>query len=186
MGLVNRGWHLPEFNNTLPKVLNKVGYSTHLIGLQHEHEDPVQLGYQCIHVDKEIFTSSDNVLPNVFEFFKKVEDGKISQPFFCNIGFFDTHRPYIYPEDVEKPSPNSIIVPTYLPDEFEIREDIIDFYGAVKHVDQNIGKIVSYLENCTFGDQTMVVFTVDHGWAMPKAKCTLNINQLEKMKSCII
>ncbi|MFX1516676.1 MAG: sulfatase [Promethearchaeota archaeon] len=174
MGLVNRGWYLPEFNVTLPKALNEVGYSTHLIGLQHEHDNAAKIGYQHVHMDSDTFTSSDNVLPLVLEFLKNVEEGNVFQPFFCNIGFFDTHRPYIYPEEVEKPDLNSISVPPYLPDEQKVKEDIADFFGAIKHVDNNIGKIINFLEKeCSFADQTLILYTVDHGWAMPKAKCTL-------------
>ncbi len=39
MGLVNRGWTLPEYNKTLPMYLNDNGYSTHLLNLQHESRD---------------------------------------------------------------------------------------------------------------------------------------------------
>ena len=175
MGLVNRGWYLPEFNVTLPKALNEVGYSTHLIGLQHEHDNAAKIGYQQIHMDPETSTTSDYVLPSVIEFLSKVEEGHITQPFFCNIGFFDTHRPYIYPEEkVEKPQLDSISVPPYLPDEQKVKEDIADFFGAIKHVDYNIGNIIDYLEKeCSFADHTLILYTVDHGWAMPKAKCTL-------------
>lgn len=174
MGLVNRGWSLPEFNETLPKIWNKAGYSTHLIGLQHEHDTAEEIGYRNVHMDSEVFTSSDNVASSVVEFLKKVEEGQFSQPFFCNIGFFDTHRPYIYPEEVEKPEIDSIKTPPYLPDEREVKKDIADFFGAIRHVDYNIGRIVKFLENeCSFAEQTLVLYTVDHGWAMPKAKCTL-------------
>jgi len=124
MGLVNRGWSLPDYNVTLPKALNKVGYSTHLIGLQHEHDDATKIGYQQIHMDPDTSTTSDYVLPSVIKFLRKVEEGHITQPFFCNIGFFDTHRPYIYPEEVEKPELDSISVPPYLPDVQKVKEDI--------------------------------------------------------------
>ncbi|MFX1534337.1 MAG: sulfatase [Promethearchaeota archaeon] len=172
MGLVNRGWFLPESNQTIPKLLKKIGYSTHLIGLQHEHDDPKALGYQNIS-DRETFPLSDDVIPSAIEFLRDAEEGKISQPFFCSIGFFDTHRPYIYPETVEKPPIDSITVPRYLPDTPEVRKDIADFQAAIKHVDRNIGKILDYLESCSFASNTIIIYTVDHGWAMPKAKCTL-------------
>ena len=172
MGLQNRGWNLPENNQTIPKLLSKKGYSTHLVGLQHEHEDPKTLGYHYIS-DREIFPISDNVVPRAIEFLKDVEEEKVPQPFFCSIGFFDTHRPYMYPDTVEQPSTKNINVPSYLPDNSEIREDIADFYAAIKHVDENIGKILDYLERCSFANDTIVIYTVDHGWAMPKAKCTL-------------
>ncbi|MFX1588998.1 MAG: sulfatase-like hydrolase/transferase, partial [Promethearchaeota archaeon] len=36
MGLLDRGWTLPANNKTLPMYLKENGYTTHLLGFQHE------------------------------------------------------------------------------------------------------------------------------------------------------
>ncbi|TFF89111.1 MAG: hypothetical protein EU548_08035, partial [Promethearchaeota archaeon] len=48
MGLVDRGWTLPESNKTLPMYLKENSYTTHLMGFQHEAFDAHTLGYDTI------------------------------------------------------------------------------------------------------------------------------------------
>ena len=48
MGLVDHGWTLPESNKTLAMYLKENGYSTHLMGFQHEAFDANTLGYDTI------------------------------------------------------------------------------------------------------------------------------------------
>ncbi|MFW9904135.1 MAG: sulfatase [Candidatus Thorarchaeota archaeon] len=170
MGLTNYGWNL-DSELTIPKELAKHGYSTHLIGLQHEHENASELGYQNIS-DRKVMPWVDNVTPQVIEFLASVNQGKIQQPFYCSVGFFDTHRPFIFPEEFQI-SENDILIPEYLPDTPEVRSEIADFYSSIKTVDRGIGRILETLRRSSFFEDTIVIFTVDHGPALPRAKCTL-------------
>lgn len=171
MGLANYGWFLNS-EHTIPKELTRHGYSTHLIGLQHEHENPSKLGYQNIS-DRNVMPWVDNVTPQVVEFLTKVNEGKIQQPFYCSIGFFDTHRPFIFPDDISQVSEEDVIIPKYLPDTPEVRSEIANLYSSIKTVDRGIGRILETLRKCSFFEDTIVIFTVDHGPALPRAKCTL-------------
>ncbi|MFX1283913.1 MAG: sulfatase [Promethearchaeota archaeon] len=171
MGLTNYGWNL-DSKITIAKILAKNGYSTHLIGLQHEHEDAKELGYQNIS-DRNIMPWVDNVVPQVNEFLTRANQGKVPQPFYCAIGFFDTHRPFIFPEDISVPFKNEILVPSFLPDTPEVRTDISELYSSIKTVDRGIGHILDILKSCSYYENTIVILTVDHGPAFPRAKCTL-------------
>jgi N-sulfoglucosamine sulfohydrolase len=171
IGLTNYGWNL-DSELTIPKELAKHGYSTHLIGLQHEHENASELGYQNIS-DRNVMPWVDNVTPQVVEFLTKTNQGKIQQPFYCSVGFFDTHRPFIFPDDIPQISKNEVVIPKYLPDTPEVRSEIADLYSSIKTVDRGIGCILEILRKCSFFENTIVIFTVDHGPALPRAKCTL-------------
>ncbi|UCG04585.1 MAG: sulfatase [Candidatus Heimdallarchaeota archaeon] len=171
MGLTNYGWNL-ESELTIPKVLAKNGYSTHLIGLQHEHENASELGYQNIS-NRNIMPWIDNVTPQVVEFLTSTNQGNIQQPFYCAIGLFDTHRPFTFPDDIPPISIKDVQIPEYLPDTPEVRSDISDLLSSIITVDRGIGRIVETLRKCSFYENTVVIFTVDHGPALPRAKCTL-------------
>ena len=54
-----------------------------------------------------------------------------------------------------------------------IREDLGQFYGAVEIVDKGIGEILAFLEDSPLFDNTLFIYTTDHGIAFPRAKCTL-------------
>jgi arylsulfatase A-like enzyme len=171
IGLTNYGWNLNS-DHTIPKELAKYGYSTQLIGLQHEHENASELGYQNIS-DRNVMPWVENVTPQVVEFLTNVNQGKIQKPFYCSVGFFDTHRPFIFPDDIPQIPENEVLIPEYLPDTPEVRSEIANLYSSIKTVDRGIGRILETLRKCSFFEDTIVIFTVDHGPALPRAKCTL-------------
>jgi arylsulfatase A-like enzyme len=173
MGLTNRGWDLSERNHTLPQLLSQNGYSTHLLGLQHTHQDAKKLGYQTISPRNDFPYMAKTVVRQVKRFFTKVKNGDISAPFFGSIGIFEAHRPF-YPSNRNLVTPiEDVIIPPELPDTPEIRASLANFEGLIREADQSVGKILDSIENSPVHDNTLIVFTVDHGWAFPRAKCTL-------------
>ncbi len=173
MGLTNRGWNLSDDNLTLPQILSQNGYSTHLLGLQHTHKDAKKLGYDTVSTRNDFPFMARTVARRAKKFFGKVKTGDMSAPFFCSIGLFEAHRPF-YPSNRTLVTPiEEVIVPPELPDTLEIREAIANFEGLVREADQSIGKILDVIENSMAWENTLIVFTVDHGWAFPRAKCTL-------------
>lgn len=173
MGLVNYGWNLPETIKTLPKLLLEHGYETHLIGLQHEQKDAVKLGYRQISPRDDFPYIARSVVPKVVEFLDKVEKQEIRKPFYCNVGFFETHRPFTFLDDDLITEPNQVVIPPYLPNHPDVRDDIGEFEASVKTVDVSISEIMDTLKGTSFYQNTIVIFTVDHGWPFPRAKCTL-------------
>ena len=184
MGLTNMGWDLPEHNETIPKLLKKSGYTTHLVGLQHTHHHPKKLGYDTISPRSDTPHMGSTVVRRFKKFMKQVENGEVHQPFFCSVGFFETHRHFGYsggnssPFNTNKPKfpvePEEIQIPPFLPkDSPGVKEDFTDFISSVKDVDNYIGKIRNLIDNSTIKENTLIVFTVDHGIPIPRAKCSL-------------
>jgi len=170
MGLANLGWNLPNFNKTLPIYLRENGYSTYLVGLQHETNHVEDLGYDDVSKRmKDYKYSIKNVIPAFIEFLKNHEKDK--KPFYVNVGTIESHRPFIVWNDPVPPS--RVKVPSFLPDNEMIREDLGQFYGAVEIVDKGIGEILAFLEDSPLFDNTLFIYTTDHGIAFPRAKCTL-------------
>ena len=170
MGLVNRGWTLPATNKTLPMYLKENGYITHLIGFQHEAKNPETLGYDTIS-DRviEYQYSAKYLKEEYLRFLYQHKDDE--KPFFLCIGTPEVHRPFIMwgkPAD-----PDSVKVPNYLPDDPKIRRDLAEFYGAIEAIDNTIGDILKFLELICLKNETLFIYTTDHGEAFPRAKCTL-------------
>lgn len=170
MGLTNRGWNLPESNKTLPMYMKELGYSTHLVGLQHETNFPEKLGYDTMSKRTKDYKYNINKIEKDFlQFIDTHESDK--KPFYANFGTIETHRPFrawadpVDPEDVE--------VPPFLPDHEMIRKDLGEFYGTIEKVDVLIGKIIDKLEDTKILDKTLFIYTTDHGSAFPRSKCTL-------------
>ena len=170
MGLVDRGWTLPANNKTLPMYLKENGYTTHLLGFQHEVFDAYTLGYDTISKRKsEMLYSCQKMNKNYQEFFKTHQND--DNPFYVCIGVAQVHRPFgIWADPVD---PNNVIIPPYLPDNEIVREDLSQFYGAIQGVDNCIGNIINQLEDLGLRENTLFIYTTDHGEAYPRAKCTL-------------
>ncbi|MCS7254794.1 MAG: sulfatase [Armatimonadetes bacterium] len=165
IGLAHRGFRLRQDLVLLPKLLSENGYITHLFGLQHETQwDRVsELGYQ--HVHRPGGLSCAKVTPFLLKFL----ESNPQQPFFAMVGFFETHRPF--PKAIT-PLEN-VKVPEFLPDVAEVRQDIADLNESVRRVDESVGQIIEALKKARLLDNTLVIFTTDHGIAFPGAKATL-------------
>ncbi|MFO8007090.1 MAG: sulfatase [Candidatus Brocadiia bacterium] len=177
MGLVHRGWSLDvEDYPPLPALLAQQGYTTCLFGLQHEHWSVSALGYQEHHGPSGR-QHCDLVVPIFTDWLRNLPEQRES-PFFAAIGFAETHRfghaPSHFRRDAYEPaSPEDVFVPRYLPDLPEVREDLAHFYGAVNLVDKMVGRIVRTLDETGLSEDTLLVFTSDHGASFMHAKGTL-------------
>ncbi|WP_225444021.1 sulfatase family protein [Echinicola arenosa] len=104
-----------------------------------------------------------------FKYF--IEHVKKDQPFFFWFGASEPHRAYEKGswkrmgkklEDVE--------VPAFLPDNDEIRGDLLDYAVEIEWFDQHLGKILKYLEDIGELENTIVIVTSDNGKPFPRAK----------------
>lgn len=170
MGLVNRGWTLPKHNKTLAMYLKENGYTTHLIGLQHESKRRATLGYDTkSKTDADFNYLCKNMEEEILDFFSEHKDD--DTPFYVCIGTFEVHIPF---KNLGVPvDPNTVKIPPFLIDNSRSRKDLSELYGAVHTVDEMIGKIIKSLESNGLLKETLFIFTTDHGIALPRAKCTL-------------
>lgn len=168
IGLTHLGFSLNQrgLSRTLPRILNDAGYQTYLFGFQHEAWHSKDLGYQ--HIVKTTQAPKDFarfVTPNVVSFLQS----KPQQPFYVMVGFEETHRPY---DQVDTPL-DDIRVPSYLPDNAIFRRDMANLFEQVRRVDQSVGMIYRTLQEQQLLDDTLFVFTTDHGISAFGAKGTL-------------
>lgn len=177
MGLVNRGWTLPEEQKTLPMYLKQNGYTTHLIGLHHVSRNSLTLGYDTITerffskrgIEIDILYNCKLVEEESFKFIDKHKND--DNPFYLSIGVEEVHRPFKqWADPVEL---DSVKVPPFLPDNEMIRKELAKYYGAINRVDITIGRIINKLQETGIKEKTLFIFTTDHGSPFPRAKCTL-------------
>ncbi len=170
MGLVNRGWSLPSRNRTIPMYLREAGYSTHLIGLQHEAIDVKTLGYDTVSKRMKDYRYDTNRMFSEYESFLENHRND-EKPFFLNIGTIEIHRPFVIWSQAN--DTYSVKVPPFLPDNDKVRKDLSLYYGIINPVDEIIGKIIEILERTGLRENTLFIYTTDHGSPFPRAKCTL-------------
>lgn len=83
------------------------------------------------------------------------------------------NRPEGYPgvEEIQY-DPDDVIVPSFLPDTPVCRAELAQYYQSVSRADQGLGQLASILRELNLYDNTLFVFTSDHGIAFPGAKTT--------------
>ncbi|WP_303983082.1 sulfatase family protein [Niallia circulans] len=183
IGLAHYEFGIEESIDTMPTKFSEAGYESALIGFSHEtvgHTErgtwtsSYKLGYD--RYEKIEGSRAPQVADSAVKYLQeKKEDGK---PFFANIGFWETHRTF----DEYEPFADEILaveVPEYLPDTEAIRKEIALMNGSVKVLDAAIKRIMDTLEETGLIDNTIVIYTTDHGIAFPRAKGTLKEAGLE-------
>jgi N-sulfoglucosamine sulfohydrolase len=156
MGLAHPGfdWELDPYVPHIARVLADEGFETHLFGGQHVSMHPERLGFAHHHAATEgieALLATDRRL-------------------YLEINFEETHRPY---PQVEGEPPADLEIPSYLPDGPEAVAEMAGLRAGIRLTDEAVGRVLDALEIAGRAGNAVVVFTTDHGAAMPRAKCTL-------------
>jgi N-sulfoglucosamine sulfohydrolase len=157
MGLAHAGfdWELSPDAPHAAAIFAGLGFETHLFGAQHVTQHPERLGFDQMHPSE------------------AVEQVLASEPrerrLYLEINFDETHRPYPPPG----PIPRDLVIPGYLPAGREAAEEMTALEGSITRMDAAAGRVLAALEKSGRAERALVVFTTDHGLAMPRAKCTL-------------
>ncbi|MDX6664284.1 MAG: N-sulfoglucosamine sulfohydrolase [Solirubrobacteraceae bacterium] len=165
LGLAHRGWSLNDYSHHIVHTLRRIGYTSTLIGEQHISKEPDVIGYD--EVMKIPTTKVESVAPLAIEVLKRDQD----RPFFLSVGFFETHREFLGPGSIRDAHFSQ--GPANLPDHPDVRQDIAGFKASARSLDHGVGMVLNQLETSGLDENTIVIFTTDHGMPFPGAKATL-------------
>lgn len=169
MGLAHAGfaWEYHPGERHLSNLLGAAGWTCVLVGVQHETRDPERMEYERI-----VMADVPSCVAVAEDAARVIAGHASERPLYLQVGFLEPHRPFdlfgIEPDDSL-----GITVPDYLVDEPGAREEFAGFQGAVRKLDRAVARIVEALEDAGFRDDTLIVFTTDHGIPFPRAKCSL-------------
>jgi len=165
MGLAHHGfdWELDPKVPHLAAVLAASGFEGHLFGGQHVSLHPERLGFSRHHPEK----TGDAIVPAVEEVLSAAGRERL----YLEINFEETHRPY--PKVDGTRAPEGLDIPAYLPDGPEAIAEMVALEEGIRLMDLAAGRVLEALERAGRADDAIVIFTTDHGMAMPGAKCTL-------------
>lgn len=172
-GLAHRGFRLNDTSKHLANYLNQNGYNTVLCGVQHEapapgpgYENILKSGVQAARGD---FETVDLANANtVADYLKNYKDNR---PLFLSFGMVNTHREY--PKNYDEINPNYVMPPYVVGDSKEDREDMAAFMKSVSIADKCLGIVLEALRESGMEDNTLIMYTTDHGLAFPYMKCNL-------------
>lgn len=94
-------------------------------------------------------------------------DLETHQPFFAQVNFQETHRPFDAPKRAD---PAKVVIPPYYPDHEITREDWAAYLDSASELDRKVGLVLGQLQADGLADDTIVVFMSDHGQAHVRGK----------------
>jgi N-sulfoglucosamine sulfohydrolase len=161
-------WKLAADQMHIARRLRQVDYETVLLGMQHvtDHQELVDLGFNHVSPVEpaaEIATRANAFLHSA---------RSLEKPFYLEVGFHEPHRPYDW-GGAEPEAAKGVGLPPYVPDTPEATQDFAALQGSIRALDLAVGRILHSLSEIGRAEDTLVLFTADHGLAMPRAKCTL-------------
>lgn len=184
-GHVHDYHHFSTYDNvsSLSNRLSEAGYLTARIGKYHVAPESVYLFDEVLEADPrntvEMADASKAILNS-------------DKPFFLYFCTDDPHRGHPFnPEPWDSPNtfgnkkggykdvnqitydPKDVMVPEFLPDTKETREEIAQYYQSVSRIDQGFGKLMEHLQESGKIENTIVFYISDNGMAFPGAKTTV-------------
>jgi arylsulfatase A-like enzyme len=175
LGLAHRGFSLNDYRKHILHTLRDAGYESVLAGLQHvaPRDGVERIGFDKILPKKSDFTHDHSfqrvvdVVPRALAYLA----ARPAKPFFLDVGFIETHRPY--PEPTPEDDPRYTRPPLPIPDVPETRADFAAYRTIARLMDHGVGQVLKALERNGFAGNTLVISTTDHGVAFPRMKCNL-------------
>ena len=166
-------WDLNPEERHLAQILRDAGYATAAFGTLHEtRSGPQRAGYDVFDGRADAVTATDHALAFL-------KERPADRPYYMSVGYFEPHRTsptgdpdadegFLAP-GMEPDTSRGLDVPGYLRDTPGTRQELAELQGAIKHADAQFGRLMKGVDF----SNTLVIFTTDHGVAMPRAKCSL-------------
>lgn len=166
MALASGGhWEVSPQVPTLPRLFREAGYATASFGTWHISADFAEYGVEQGTQEGPCEALAERAM-------RFMDQRPADRPFFLMVGFREPHRAWGDPASLPW-KPERAAAPGYLPDAPEIAEEMRQFYADVGRMDAAAGALLRYVDDHGLRESTLVVFTADHGIAMPLAKGTL-------------
>lgn len=176
LGLAHRGFRMNDYSRHLASFLSRSGYETVLSGVQHEvSADQIELlGYtrnlNALNTEKSREARDLKSAGLAADFIRGPHD----KPFFASVGLFNTHRTEAdFPETSHPVDPRYVMPPHPMYDSPQNRDDMAGFIASAAVVDRCAGIVLQALEESGLKDDTIFIYTTDHGIAFPRMKCNL-------------
>lgn len=188
-------FHVRPRIKTLPALLREAGYRTARYGRAVHVRPFEQFAFDVsVPAPREELTLADRLYGR--DIVRCVDDTEAfitadeKRPFFLMVATCDAHRfatrfdglagqPNTFANDQTyagvnetRYDPAEVRVPAYLTDNAETRAELAQYYQSVSRVDQGIGRMMELLRRTGRWNDTIILFTSDHGPPFPGGKTT--------------
>ncbi len=161
------GGTVTKGTKTLSHYLQPLGYETVLIGKTSLHPESA-FPYDVKKASWHPGTAETTALPAMVDEFLAARDK--AKPLFIEVNTGNPHMPWMKNKTYDKAK---LTLPGHYIDTPETRDAFADYYTSVTALDDTIQAVEEVLKKRGYGDNTLFIYTSDHGSNMPLAKWCL-------------
>jgi len=180
MGLTHAdfAWDLNPGERHLGQVLKDAGYATAGVGVIHETRSGAK---RCGLDDYAPASVAQEMAEAVIAKLRQLAQLR-DKPFYVQAGCIEPHRlprpDRSADQDflggrLQPDTSRGISVPPYLRATEGTRTELAELQGAIRHMDAQMGRVLAAVRELDLEKSTLVIFTTDHGIALPRAKCSV-------------
>ncbi len=190
-GMIQNSLMLPPGERCMGQVLREAGYATHYIGKWHmDGEDKPGFvpggwrrrgfdgfeGFNRGHAYYKSPTFSSDGKPLRAKGYEptfqtdlavRFMEAHRERPFYCYLSWGPPHMPYTPPPGFRRHDPQRLQwrpnVPPKMRADRKTRTQLAGYYGLCESLDHELGRLLRALDELKLADNTLVVFTSDHG-----------------------
>lgn len=163
-------WHLGKYAPYQP---HNRGFDEFL-GHYHGHIDEYDYPDQLVHNGKPVEARryvTDLFTDAAIEFVESNRD----EPWFCYVPFNAPHSPWVVGTSHDGQARGDLLIRKYLKRGLDLREARI--YAMIDIIDQNVGRLLSTLDDLKLAEDTVVLFMTDNGGVSKHFKAGLKGNK---------
>ena len=150
------GGHIHKGTRTMAHHFRDLGYQTANFGKFSKHPNRA-FPYEVVN-KKWSPKDHDAGLAEQVDAFLENRDAK--RPLFLQINTADTHMPWV---ENKKFDLATLTVPPHLVDTQETRDALADYYTSIETLDATVGRMTAILDKNGYRDNTLLIYTSDHG-----------------------
>jgi arylsulfatase A-like enzyme len=184
-GVLDNEYSLSRDQAFLPQALKESGYTTGYVGKWHlgyppygeaeRHGFDYMAAYDCRHSYYKTEYYENEIGPHAMKgWAPEVEtdlaigfmERSLGMPFCLVMSWGPPHWPYDeYPEEFKIYDADHVDLPRNVPEQMAgfAAQELADYYGNITALDDQFGRLIGALDRLGIADNTIVVFTSDHG-----------------------
>lgn len=171
-GPLTGGFDLYPEERHASALFRDAGYQTVLCGFEHETPHWQRVGFDTsISGPGGWYNGGGDLRDHAGEMDHWFASREKNSPFYMQIGCHETHRGWTK-FDTPPDDSKGIWQPPFLSDHPDVEREMAEQQGACKRLDDCLGQILDVVDKHQLRDDTIFVFTSDHGVDFPRAKGT--------------
>ncbi|QYY37239.1 sulfatase [Ruficoccus sp. ZRK36] len=169
------GFRTHEHVRSLPTILRESGIQAALAGKSH-------IAPESVYPFDPYMVLAPNSAPRLRKAISECLASIGDEPFYLHAAAQYPHRsggtfkaapdPETFGDLDDQYRPEDVIVPAWLPDLPQVRQDLAAYYTEITRFDEFVGSTLQRLEDSGRADETLVLLMSDHGMPFPGAKAS--------------